>query len=104
MHRPINVRRAFHCGFLERKEWQGSEGCFPTSFGYGLVKYTADVCPGFLLTQPAILEAAEACAVPDGEVEAYYPDGESTILAARMIAKGAVNQFQMFRLKQSESK
>lgn len=96
-----------HCGWMERGEWTSYDG--PTDFGLGLVHYAKRgdpeaICPGYLITQPFVLEAAEAAAIPDGEIETYYPDGEGTILAARLVAKGAQNLYQLSRMKAQELK
>ena len=97
------MRKQFHCGWMEREEWV-AEGTFPKQYGMGLITYTHDTCPGYLLMQPCVVEACEAAAVPDGEVGDYYPGGENAILQARLIAKGAQNLYQIHRMKTKEAR
>lgn len=92
---------------MDPSEWTRYSG--PTQFGLGMVKYAEEgepgaVCPGYVIAQPCVLEAMEAAAVPDGEIGDYYPGGEATILAARLVAKGAQNLYQLARMKQQEIK
>ena len=101
-YRPPALRRLMHCGWMDRAEWS-REPQFPKNLGGGLVPYTVDVCPGWLIAMPIVREAGGVADIPEGEVLAYYPDGEVLPLEARRTARRARDLYQFHRMKSKEN-
>lgn len=47
-----------HCGFMPRDSWIDVEGALPKTIGPD--EYTCDMCPGWLMRQPAVIDGVSA--------------------------------------------
>lgn len=84
-------RRVFHCGWLAEDEWLPCE--LPARIGPG--PYTAEVCPGYLVAQPQIGEAARAAAaLKAGALRDYYPRASAVLLDAAMELTAAYQRYE----------
>jgi hypothetical protein len=98
---PRAKRLQMRCGFLPREEWPaGSEKRLPTAFASGALPYTSDVCPGWLVRQPAVIEAAQAyAALEAGILDRFDPTGLRVVTQAALEAKRAFNLHELERQK-----
>lgn len=87
-----------HCGWMDKSEWTKKD--LPPSFGP--FPYTMDVCPGWLVAQPAVIEGVHAYAArKDGCLEAFYPNCENIVLEATDIAVQAFNAYENEEVKKA---
>lgn len=90
------MRRTWHCGYLDREEWLPSE--LPKVIGD--VTYDCDVCPGWLVRQPAIAEAAEAGSAYDkGQIGVVFPDAPNLLIEAAILASRSFASHQLYRIR-----
>lgn len=77
-----------HCGYMPRREWVGSPA-------FGLPHDTAGYCPGWLVSQPAVLDGYRAWkAREDKCLDLYFPGLDAPVLEAADIAMQAVTAFR----------
>ena len=96
------TRQGWHCGYLPREEWTGEKPNFDRPFiGRPEAKeHQVDisklpVCPGWVVRQPAVLSAAQACAALEkGELATYYPNAASVLLEAALLMLSSFNMYQ----------
>lgn len=82
----LRVREAMWCGFLPREQWAPARQRLPVLLGPE--RYTADVCPGWLVRQPAVAEGVEAYdALEAGILERWDPRGLRVVTMAAMRAR-----------------
>ena len=99
---PLDTRRGWHCGWLEREEWttyQLDAKLFDGAFTFpdGAV---CDTCPGYLSQLPQMREATRATwALRKGVLPVYYPDAPAVLLDAVEIIDGA---FAAYEARQME--
>lgn len=95
------VRAKMHCGYIDRADWIGAgrpEGCPPAFNGE---PYEVDVCPGWLVRQPGVVEAAEAYAAMEaGILDRYDPDGLHVVTQAAMLCQRSFNVHQAEKQRQ----
>jgi len=96
-----------HCGWMPREEWAvwrtPQERGLPPAIGP--VTYDLDVCPGWLVRQPAVVEAAQAHAAYDkGSMETFFPEAASSLLEGVQAMSQSLNRFQSWKLKESRRK
>jgi hypothetical protein len=92
------LRALLHCGFMPRSEWSASREHLPPSFGGE--PYTLDVCPGWLVRQPAVVEGAEAAAALEaGVLDRFDPLGLRVVYQAAMAGRRGANLYQIARTK-----
>ncbi len=91
------TRRVLHCGFMPREQWAGKFK-LPQ---LGPEKYTLDVCPGWLVRQPDVVEGREAYeALEAGTLHLFDPHNTYAVYQAAMHAKNAFGLHQIEQLEQ----
>lgn len=90
------TRQDMHCGFLPRKEWR--EPMLPVALGPQA--YDCDTCPGWVVRQAAVAEAAEAAAALEiGALELYDPEGLNVVWELAVRGRRARNNYERERMK-----
>lgn len=80
------MRRVMRCGFLPREQWAG-KWKLPV---LGPDRYNLDVCPGWVVRQPAVIEGREAYeAMEANTLHIYDPYNLVVVHKAAMVAKRA---------------
>jgi hypothetical protein len=100
--RSLEDRRYMHCGWLKEREWLDAPPRDPRGrlrpprvIGAGLdepgVDWGADVCPGWAVRQPLIIECCQAHKAFDkGAMDAFFPD------VAHCVAEGVMELSRTF--------
>lgn len=85
---------------MDASEW--SEPCeLPRKIGS--TKYELNVCPGWLVRQPAVIEAAQAYAAFDkGEMSTFFPEPSNALLEGVLVASQSFNAYHCERLKEKK--
>lgn len=84
------TRLKMHCGRLPRAEWPAGRGSLPLTISGE--PYTSDECPGSLVRQPAVTEAAKAHSANEtGILDRFDPLRLHVITEAVLLAKRAFN-------------
>lgn len=99
-----SVRAKMHCGYMEHDEWIGArpEGVPPAFNGE---PYEVDVCPGWLVRQPGVVEAAEAYAAMEaGILDRYDPEGLHVVTQGAMLCQRSFNMHQAAKQRQLSRK
>lgn len=88
-----------HCGYVDRDQWVGDMPDLPPYVGDPFtVRKQIDitglkVCPGWLVRQAAVCEAAQAyTALESGCLTEAFPGGESVVYDAAMILMSAYSK------------
>lgn len=82
---------------MARAEWGAAP---PPPQLVGEESYEADVCPGWVVVQPAVVQGSHAFAARrDGALEAYYPDLPNPILEAADVCLQAFNRYEAAQLR-----
>jgi len=96
-----------HCGWLPREDWtpwvKPEDRGIPPALGP--VRYEADVCPGWLVRQAAVVEASEAHAAFDkGAMEAFYPPDltPNNVYEGVKAMSRSCNAFHVWQLKEAQ--
>lgn len=77
-----------HCGYLPRADWRGAPE-------FGLPHPTEGYCPGWLVSQPAVLDGYRAWKARDDKcLELYFPGLEANVLEAADLAVRAVTAYR----------
>lgn len=93
------TRSIMHCGYMPRDQWQPGRDGLPPGFAEG-VPYTPDVCPGWLVRQPAVCEAAEAHTALEAHVlDRFDPFRLRVVYLAAMAARRGVNLWTQAQMK-----
>lgn len=99
------TRRTWHCGFIPRARWihpdQDAELSVRLPPGRDL---RTNVCPGYLIQRPEVIEAARALAWSKrGQLEAFYRGAEltDTAVEAIEIVAGEQNQTQAYGVREA---
>lgn len=96
--RSEGVRAFMHCGYMDRSQWPAGESDVPPFFGP--FEYTADVCPGWLVRQPDVVEGARAWrAYEKGALQVYDPQGLNVIWECVEVADRAFSAFEAEQLR-----
>lgn len=94
---PDALRATYHCGYMEKKQWTAID--LPKSFD-GEV-YNLDVCPGWVVRQPAVVEAATAYdAYEHGEFTNFYPNTPNSLVEAVQAMGRSLKTNEAFRMRQ----
>ncbi len=88
---PEHRRREMHCGWLPPEQW-----LLPGNEGVHKVKgYSGDICPAWLVRQPAVLDVTEAyVALSQNALDRYDPEGLNVIWEAAMRGMSAFKQYE----------
>jgi hypothetical protein len=104
------TRAAYHCGFMDREDWRGDKPDLPAFIGFpedpqGRVSLEGiEVCPGWIVRQPAIVEAGHSAgALEKGQLGLYYPKAENVILEAAMEFVAAQNNFESAQMRNRDN-
>lgn len=82
-----------HCGYMPRTEWHDPMIGVPDD-------YESDICPGWLVRQPAVREGMRAWRARDQKaLDIYDPDGLAIVFEMTEIADAAISSFQAEQLK-----
>lgn len=85
------VRLGMHCGFLPREEWRPGRDGLPVMMGGE--PYTEDACPGWLVRQPEVNDAAEAFeALEAGILQRFDPRGSRVVTLAALLMRRVMNR------------
>lgn len=85
-----------HCGWLPRAEWRDGKHHLPVALGPH--RYTSDLCPGYLVRQPEVLEAGEAYeALEAGILDRHDPRGTRAVTIAALLMRRAMQQLEADR-------
>lgn len=85
-----------HCGFLPRSRWAPGRKGLPRALGPD--PYTAEVCPGWLVRQPAVVEAAKLWEANEaGMLERMNPDNLHVVNEAVIRLRRAFGLYQVER-------
>jgi hypothetical protein len=105
----LDVRRSWHCGWLEREEWSEPyafaadnlfDGAFTMPDGS-----QCDVCPGYLAELPQMKEAARATwALRKNVMATYYPAPPAVLLDAVEIIDGAFSAYEAKQIELARAK
>ena len=99
---PEETRADMHCGFIDERRWP-MPGSVPKHFGGEA--YTVDVCPGWLVRQPAVVEGVEAYAAMEaGVLGRYDPIGVRAVDQAALAAKSAFARFEAHKQRQMQDR
>lgn len=113
----LEVRRAWHCGWLSRQEWTPGPAELPTRFGD--IDYTlrerdengqvsdrpVDVCPGYFKAQAAAAEADMAtAALRHGELGRFFPGDENVVMEAAMVLDAAQSSWEAHQMRERSKK
>lgn len=83
-----------HCGYLDRSEWTGED---PAGH-FGDEPYNLDVCPGWIVRQPAVEELTQAyVALEKGELDTVFPDPGNVVVEGALVCAQAMNRFQAYK-------
>lgn len=100
---PAAVRAGMHCGFMPREKWAPGRAALPPAFGGQ--PYEADVCPGWLVRQPAVIDGATAyTALEAGTLERFDPDNLRVVNQAALVAQRAFNLYQIERQEKNAAR
>jgi hypothetical protein len=101
-HTDEATRASMHCGWMPREQWApGMDGVPPL----GPDKYEVDVCPGWLVRQPMVMEGAKAGqAREEGILQLFDPEGLALVWDMAEIFKRAMNLYQARRMKQLKAR
>ncbi len=103
-YQPEEIRRSWHCGYMERAEWTKYEG--PKEFG-DIEQRPIELdpegpCLGWIVRQPAIIDAAQThIAFKNGALGIFYPDPPKTVLDAAQHMTAAWNGYEAYRMRKS---
>lgn len=103
-NRSDTQRAEMHCGWpdVPRATWSAKMQLPPVP---GPADYTADVCPGFLVRSPGVVEATEAYAAMEaGILDRYDPRGSRIVTVAALAAKRAFNVYEAERQRKIAAK
>lgn len=90
---PEAQRRSMHCGWLPRERWSADRSGLPPAFGPDA--YEVDVCPGWLVRQPAVMDGAQAYAALDaGALDLFDPLGLNIVWEMAIEAKRSFNLYR----------
>lgn len=99
-----HTRATMHCGYMEASAWSGKgvpKGV-PPHFGGGK-PYDVDVCPGWLVRQDAVIEAAEAYTART-RLDRFDPLNLRVVNQSVLAAEQSFNIFEAARQKQLQAK
>lgn len=111
-YRNRETRRSWHCGYMEPEEWTecripASLGTRPIVFNDESGKKLADreiICPGWLVRQPEVEEAARACSArKDGVLDLYFPNQEHAVLEAAEWMAASISEYEAEELRKMKS-
>jgi len=95
-----------HCGWIPEEEWEPwrkpEDRAIPTQIGPS--PYRLNVCPGWVVRQPAVVEAAQAYGPYEkGAMAAYYPPDvtANNVYEGAQAVAHSFNKFQNWKLKES---
>jgi hypothetical protein len=92
-----------HCGYIPREQWPPGRGEVPVSFAGA--PYQSDLCPGWVVRQPAVIEAAQAyAALEAGVLDRFDPLGLRVVTQAAMAAKRAFGLHELERQKRAAAR
>jgi hypothetical protein len=92
------VRLAMHCGFLPRREWPSGPAALPATIGNTADPNTCDVCPGWLVRQPRVIDGATAyAALEAGTLDRFDPENLRVVNQAALIVQRGFNLFHLDR-------
>lgn len=94
------TRASLHCGYMPRSEWKGDgvpKGV-PPHFGGG-EPYSVDVCPGWLVRQDEVVEAAQAYTARD-RLDRFDPENHRVVNEMVKLAEKSFNVFEVAKQKQ----
>ncbi len=87
-----------YCGWLGKDLWP-KEPQQPLLVGQ--VQYDAPMCPGWVVRQPAVVEAAQAySARKDGCLGDYFPEPSNALLEAVDVTAMSFNSYESAKLKE----
>ena len=94
-----NVRQSMHCGYLPEESWTPGREGLPPAIGHE--PYTLDVCPGWLMRQPAVIEAAQGrAALKHGVLTVFHPDPPAVFLEAVRAMDSAFNHQHALKFRE----
>lgn len=97
------TREGMHCGWIPKERWDPSREGVPSRIGSDT--YDVDVCPGWLVRQPEVIEGAEAySAMESGILDRYDPFNTHVVNQKAMIAKRSFNLFEVEKQKQAQAR
>lgn len=93
------MRAARHCGFMDRDAWTPGKAELPPVLGGE--SYKLDVCPGWIVRQPSVVEAADAFdAYEHGEFSNFYPDTPNRLVEAVQAFARALKRHEAFMMRE----
>lgn len=94
-------RQEMHCGFMPRSAWAAGAPMLPPAFGPD--PYDVDICPGWLVQQPAVIEGASAySASKNGMLPRFDPLGLHRVTAMVEIAIRAFSIYEQERQQETK--
>jgi len=100
---PEAIRRHWHCGWIKKSE-HSEDGVIPVPPEFDGER--PDVCPGYLVQLPQVIEAARAHGWrKDGALRDFY-DGEPLTPLAKLsidIIGGALREVEQHRIRKSQN-
>jgi hypothetical protein len=88
---------------MERVEWSPGRAQLPPKLGG--IEYLLDVCPGYIVRQDVVTEAAAAYAAFDkGAFDSFYPEPSNLLCESVQELGGALNRHQAEAFKASREK
>jgi len=97
----VAVRRHWHCGYTDRKDWVGSGFPYPPEWGRQL----DDTCPGYLIRQPKVEEGFRAHLwFEKGLIQERYEGQELTpiVMDAVEVAHAAIAQLEAHAVSEAK--
>lgn len=86
-----------HCGFMPREQWR-TPSIVPKAFGG--IPFESDICPGWLVRQPAVVEGAKAYAQLEAGI--LDPSRSRITTEAALLMRRAVNVHALEKMRQPQ--
>ena len=89
------MRAEWHCGWMPESDWFGTKPAdhWPPLPRLEEIEYRENVCPGYAVRVPAVLEASEAAAFFEkGNLASWAPDPSHALLEAVGVLTSASNE------------
>jgi len=92
------------CGWLPSEEWEPWDEKNPAVPPIvGDVPYPLRVCPGWVVRQPAVVEACQAHAsFKQGCFESFHPSAANSLCEAVLVVEQSFNRYEAYRIKERE--
>jgi hypothetical protein len=102
-HTGPATRAGMHCGYMPRTEWTADRDGLPTQIGPD--KYEVNICPGWLVRQPAVQDGARAwTAWSKSALPSFDPRGLAIVYDCVEIFDRSMNLMQAERQRRLKAR